>query len=460
MAICLRKVISTFTSENTAPGSKTFSLMPKNKLNRSIGVWGLSFNIINFMIGAGIFALPAIVASGLGPASFMAYLFCGLLIALVMLCFAEVGSAMEADGGLYGYIDRALGEYFGFKAAAILIIATISADAAIANALIDVVDTILPFEISKLIRTICIFLIFGGLAYINVRGAKKGLSMVSFFTLAKLIPLLLLIMLSLPQMQIGNLRLDGMPSMKDLSQVSLILFFAFMGSEAGLSVSGEVRNPQRTIPRAILIAVSSVLVLYILIQTVSVGVLGPSLTNFKENPLGELAKFVIGPIGLTLMIVGAGVSMFGNLSSSMLSNPRVIYGAAKDRVIPIKALARIHPVFTTPKNAILVYAGLDIIFASLGGFQELAVLSASMTLLLYFGMVMALISLRIKKYPRLEGSFMIPGGYVVPVLAGIVILWFLANNDPYDLLTIGGIIVGLSLIYFILIRKIRVSSKN
>ena len=363
-------------------------------LKREIGVWGLSFNLMNIMIGAGIFILPAIVAEGLGSASFLAYLFCGILISLVMLCFAEVGSIVTADGGAYAYIDRTLGDYFGFKAATLFLLAAIAADAAVANAVVDIADSLLPLEFTRAIRTLIFFLIFSGLALINIRGVKQGVSLVKFITLAKLAPLVLFVFLTSKDIQFHYLRLEGLPSIRDLGQISLILFFAFQGAEGGLSVSGEVKNPQRTIPRAIFLAISGVLVLYMLVQTAAIGVLGPSLSQFKENALGQAANLVLGPAGLTLMIIGAGVSMSGNLSSEILSMPRLLYGAAKDRVIPIRVLSKIHPKFSTPYISIVVYAALDFLFASLGGFTQLAILSTSTVLLVYFGMAISVIKLR------------------------------------------------------------------
>ncbi len=225
--------------------------MATSKLDKSIGVWGLSFNLINIMIGAGIFVLPAIVAAGLGSASFIAYLFCGFLISLVMLCFAEVGSVITADGGVYGYIDRTLGDYFGFKAATLMLIGAIAADAAVANAVVDIAESLLPFQFSWLIRTLCFFILFGGLAFINIKGVKQGVSLVKLITLAKLAPLVIFIFLTSGEIQLEYLQLESLPSIKEIGHISLILFFAFMGSEAGLSVSGEVKNPQKTIPRAI-----------------------------------------------------------------------------------------------------------------------------------------------------------------------------------------------------------------
>ena len=103
-------------------------------LKREIGVWGLSSNLVNTIVGSGIFVLPAIVAAGLGSASILAYLFCGFLIAMVMLCFAEVGSKVTDSGGAYAYIEKSFGKYFAFLTAILFLLSTISADAAIANA--------------------------------------------------------------------------------------------------------------------------------------------------------------------------------------------------------------------------------------------------------------------------------------------------------------------------------------
>ncbi|MDX2431868.1 MAG: amino acid permease [Bacteroides sp.] len=427
----------------------------KTILQREVGVWGLSFNMINIMIGAGIFVLPAIIAEGLGPASIFAYLICGVLISLVMLCFAEVGSVITDDGGVYAYLDRTLGDYFGFKAATLFLLGAMSADAAIANAIADIASSLIGVEFSKAIRALFFFLIFGGLALINIRGARSGLLLVKTITIAKLAPLVLLILFASGEINFANLAIHDMPSIKEFGQVSLILFFAFMGSESGLSISGEVKNPQKIIPRAIFLAISIALVLYMLIQGATLGVLGPSLSEFKENPLGEVAHQLIGPVGLTLMIIGAGVSMFGNLSSEILSLPRILFGASKDRVIPVNILSRIHPKFATPYVAIIAIAGIDFLLATFGGFEQLAIFATATILLVYFGMAIAVIKLRKINPEKPEGSFRIPGGYTVPVLTAVVIIWFLSNLTKNEILGIVAVIAFLSLIYFIFVKRMK-----
>ncbi len=416
-------------------------------LNRTIGVWGLSANMVNIIVGAGIFVLPAIVAADLGSASVLAYLFCGVLIALVMLCFAEAGSEVTDSGGPYTYIESAFGPYFGFLTAVLFLVSTLSADAAVANAVADVLSGWFPVLNEQSIRVLFFLAIFGFLSFINIRGVRQGLGLVILTTIAKLTPLLVLILIGWKDVTIANLQWESVPSVSSIGQMSLILFFAFMGAESGLAVGGEIKNPQKTVPRAIFIAIAGVLFLYILLQTVSQGILGNSLATFQENPLAEVGNQLFGPIGLTLITIGAAISMFGNLSGEVLSVPRVLFGAARDNVIPIPFLTRVHLRFATPYISIVVYASIGFLLASLGGFEALAIVSSASILLVYLGVALAVIKLRTKTPNDLE-VFRIPGGYTIPILASLIIVWFLSNvtgQERNSMLILLGI---LTIVYF------------
>lgn len=422
-------------------------------LKRTIGVWGLSANMVNIIVGAGIFVLPATVAAGLGSASVLAYLFCGILIALVMLCFAEAGSEVTDSGGPYTYIESAFGPYFGFLTAILFLVSTLSADAAVANAVADVLSGWFPVLNEQWLRVAFFFTIFGFLAFINIQGVRQGLGLVIITTIAKLTPLLVIILIGWKDVTFLNLQWESIPSVTNIGQMSLILFFAFMGAESGLSVGGEIKNSQKTVPRAIFIAIAGVLILYILLQTVSQGVLGDSLASFQENPLAEVGNQLFGPIGLTLITIGAAVSMFGNLSGEILSVPRVLFGAARDNVIPIPILTRIHQRFATPYISIVVYASIGFLLASLGGFEALAIFSSASILLVYLGVALAVIKLR-KKAPLDFEAFRIPGGYTIPILASIIIVWFLSNLTGQERNSMLILLAFLTMIYFA-IRWIR-----
>src|SRR6478609_1584739 len=420
----------------------------EEKLKREIGVWGLTANIVNIMIGAGIFVLPAIVAAGLGSASIIAYLFCGLLIGLVMLCFAEVGTKITSSGGPYAYIEYAFGEYFGFLTSILFLLSSICADAAVANAIVDILGSLLPLLQHQVARVLFFLILFGGLAYINVVGVKESLFLIKTITIAKLTPLMFLIVFGLPEITTQNIVWTHFPSMNAIGEMCLVLFFAFIGAESGLSVGGEIKNSQRTIPRAIFISTIGVLIIYVLIQFISQGTLGDSLPTFRENPLGEVARIIFGPVGLTLITVGAAVSMFGNLSSELLSLPRVLYGAANSNVIPFKILASVHKKYATPFVAIIVYASIGLMFSLAGGFQQLAVIASATLLLIYFGVSLAVIKLRRDSATQVKSAtFKIPRGYTVPIAAAVAILWFLSHLKMNELTAIAVFIAALSILH-------------
>ncbi len=417
-------------------------------LRREIGLFGLSSNLINAIIGSGIFVLPAVVAGGLGAAGILSYLFCGFLIALIMMCFAEAGSKITVTGGAYAYIETAFGKFFGFLTMNLFLFgSSLMAIAAVANALADQLTVVTPLFENLGFRSAFFILIFGGLATVNVIGVKSGITLVKFLTIAKLAPLLILIFWGMGGVVYEQLMWDEIPTMAQIGQVSMILIFAFQGAENSMSVSGEVRNPQKTIPRAILLSFTVVLLIYITIQQIAQGVLGICLPDFEDAPLAEVAGMTIGPAGLTLLIVGGAISMFGYVSGDVLNMPRVIFRASKDEVIPLKFLSLVHPKFATPYVAVILFATFGCFFAITGEFKSLALLSSTSSLLIYLGVALAVIKLR---YSHPSGSFKIPFGWLVPLLAIGTIVWLLSNAKLKDLSAMGIALGILSLLYLVI----------
>jgi APA family basic amino acid/polyamine antiporter len=417
-------------------------------LKREIGVWGLVANSINIIIGAGIFILPAIIAERLGTGTIWAYIICGILMILIMLCFAEVGSKITRTGGAYSYIEDAFGKYAGFLTTNIFIFgAAVMANAAVANGLANTLAYFIPLFKIQWVRVILFAVMFGGLAYLNVRGIRKAIMIVKINTIAKLSPLILIALFGWFFITSSNHGGVSVHSVPDLGEMSLILIFAFVGAETALNVSGEIKNPRETIPRGIMISILIVVILYMLIQMTVQGILGESITNFRDAPLAEAARRMIGPVGATIVIIGATFSMFGNISGMVLNMPRVLFAAARDNVIPLKRLAKVHEKYLTPHISIMIYACLGFIFASVGEFKQLAMLSSASYLLIYLGVVVSLIKFRITTRNE-EGSYIIPGGFLVPGVSALVILWVLSNLPLKELGAMALFILILTVIYF------------
>jgi amino acid transporter len=189
---------------------------------------------------------------------------------------------------------------------------------------------------------------------------------------------------------------------------------------------------------------------------VAQGILGASLSGFKEAPLAEVAKHILGPIGVTLILVGSAISMFGFLSGDILNMPRVIYSAARDKVIRPFSLGKIHKKHATPYLAIILYSAMGCFFAITGEFKQLAILSSASVLLIYLGVALAFIKLRLDKKDE-TGSFKVWGGYTVPVVSILIILWVLSKlttNEIVGIVSFAGILTAIYLIMkFLKVKK-------
>jgi APA family basic amino acid/polyamine antiporter len=420
-------------------------------LKREIGTWGLVANSVNIIIGAGIFILPVIVAERLGSGSIWAYIICGALMALIMLCFIDVGTKITITGGAYSYIEKAFGRFAGFLTANIFIFgAAVMANAAVANGLADTISYFFPIFKHQWIRILFFAIMFGSLAFVNVRGLKQAMVLVKFNTIVKLVPLLMIAILGWFFIKSPDIKITAGNSWSDIGEISLILLFAFVGAETALNVSGEIKNPEKTIPKGILISVFIVVVLYILIQVTVQAILGESILMHRDAPLAETAKIMFGSAGALIVIIGAAFSMFGNISGMVLNMPRILFAAARDKVLPLKSLAAIHPVFDTPHVAVVIYSLLGFAFASIGEFKQLAMLSSASYLIIYLGVILSVIKFRMSGSNE-KGFFRNIKGYVIPVVSSLSIIWVLSNLPLNELIGMVVFIAILVVIYPVII---------
>ena len=423
-------------------------------LRREIGTWGLVANSVNIIIGAGIFILPALVAERLGSGSLVAYLICGLLMLLIMLCFADVGTKITVTGGAYSYIETAFGKFAGFLTTNIFIFgAAVMANAAVANGLADTISYFFPLFKQLWIRILFFAVIFGFLAYFNVRGIRSAMTIVKINTIAKLVPLLMIAILGWFFFRSSDIVITAGNSIGDIGEISLILLFAFVGAETALNVSGEIKDPEKTIPKGIIISVAVVVVLYMTIQLVVQTILGDSIAGHKDAPLAETAGIMFGTTGILIVLIGAAFSMFGNISGMVLNMPRVLYAAARDRIIPSKSIASIHPLFKTPHIAIIIYSLLGFAFASIGEFRQLAMLSSASYLIIYLGVALSVIKLRYSDN-SLRGRKRIIRIFVLPVITSAGIIWVLSNLPKNELAGMA-VFTGIISIAWFMVRLIR-----
>src|SRR5262245_3358183 len=364
----------------------------EHSLVRALGVWGLAASIVNLTVGGGIFRLPAEAARTLGATAPIAYIVCAVAMGLIVLCFAEAGSRVARTGGLYAYVEVAFGPFVGFLTGLLLWAGISVATAAVSSFFADALGALIPSIATGVARNVVLSLILALLAILNITGIRGASRFVSVVTVAKLLPLLLLVVLGAVAIKGANLAWTSAPAAGDVARASMVVIFAFLGVESALVPSGEVRDPSRTVPRAIFIAMIGVTVLYLAVQIVAQGILGASLAA-QKTPLAEAAGVVMGQPGRLLILIGSTVSMFGYLSGMILSAPRMLFAFARDGFFP-SPLARVHDRYRTPYIAIAMQTVLVIGLAVSGSFEKLAILAIGTILLVYAACCIAVLVLR------------------------------------------------------------------
>ena len=399
----------------------TLIMKNKNKvsLNRDIGQLGFAAIALNGVIGAGIFALPAVAAAKSGNFSPWLFLICAILIMTVVLSFARAASFFRDTGGPIQYAGLAFGPFAGFQTGWLTYVGRLAALAANVSLMVTYAGWFWAPLGSGLVHQLAIALMFVVLAVFNVVGVRQSMSVVFLFSVLKLVPLLLLILMGLVHIQPEILLQAELPVTGTLGETILVLLYAFVGFESAVVPAGEARNPRRDIPRAITITVLIITGVYFLIQLISVSVL-PELAN-SRTPLADVAKVLMGASGAALLTFGAIFSIGGNCSASMLSAPRMTYALARLGSLP-GWFGKVHPRFRTPVNSIVFYAVLGLVLAISGSFIWLAVVSTLARLLSYILGIAALPVLE-RKMETSEDQFRLRGGYFVPALGLLLCGW-------------------------------------
>lgn len=413
----------------------------RESLTRAIGTIGLAAGIVNVMIGGGIFRVPSIVARSLGPAAPLAYVICAVAMGLIVACIAAAGKRVTLTGGPYAYVGTALGPYAGFISGILLWMIGLFATAAVSSVMATTILELLPSLNVFGSYALVLVAAFAFWSWVNLRGVTLGVRLNTAVTIAKIFPLLVLVVGGAFFVRPENLSVAVLPPAGDFARMSLILVFAFAGIEVALIPSGEVRDPQRTLPRAITLAMIGATILYIGLQTVAQGILGSDLPG-SAVPLADAAGQSLGNWARSLLLIGAAISMFGHLGGMTLSIPRILYALARDGFLP-RALAHVDPMHRAPQRAIIVQSLVTLVLAITSSFEQLAVIANVAALALYLGCAIA--------------AWKLGQSPIVPILACGVIAWLLTGVSRGEW-TGFGVCVAIATVIYIVRRSAGVSS--
>ena len=397
---------------------------PEADLVRGIRRWDLVAICINGIIGAGIFGLPSRVYGLIGTYSLIAFVACALVVALIILCFAEVSSRFEETGGPYLYAREAFQPAVAFEIGWLIWLARVTAFAANCNLLINYVSFFWLSATTPLWRALIIVAVVIVLAIINLLGIRQAAIVSNAFTVGKLVPIILFIAAGLFFLNPQAYELGATPSTADFSKSVLLLVYAFTGFEMATIPAGEVRDPQRNLPRALLIAILVVAVLYIMIQVVCVGTL-PGLAQ-SQKPLADAGSQFLGAAGGAIISAGAIISISGNLNILLLSGSRLPFAMAEQKQLPA-VVGSIHKRFFTPYISILITAGLMLFLTLKSSFLQALTISTIARLVTYGATCLALPVFRARtEVPA--AAFRLPGGTVIAILSLLLIVWLLLNS--------------------------------
>ncbi len=393
-------------------------------LVRGIGRWDLVGVVINSVIGAGIFVLPARAFGLIGSYSLIAFVICAFVVALIILCFAEVSSRFTETGGPYLYARTAFGPTVGFQVGWMNWLARISAYATNCNLLVVYLSFFWPAANNGWRRAAIITGLTLILTAINYLGVRDAALTSNIFMVAKLLPLILFIATGLFFLTPANFSLGAAPGYGSFSTAVLLLVYAFTGFENATVPTGEIVNPRRNLPLAILIALTIVTVIYILIQAVSIGTLAE--LGKTERPLADAARIFLGPIGASIIAAGAITSIIGNLNVNLLTSPRIPFAMSSRGELP-QILSKVHSKFHTPHVAIIVSAALMLALTLSSSLIYALTVSTIARLLAYAATCVALPTLR-HKQDAPPAHFTIPGGTAISVVAVLLSIWLLSNS--------------------------------
>ena len=430
-----------------APPPHSPPLQGDAALLRAVGLFALTAAVINVIVGGGIFRMPSALAAQMGAAAPLALIAGALAIVPIALCFAAVGSRVQVTGGPYSYLSATFGPFAGFIAGALMWISNFTSSAGVAAALSVQVANLVPALAPPLPRGLLLTAVYGSLFTLNVFGVKLGARAITTLAALKLTPLFLLagIGLFLVDWSQVSFAPGDVPSWGALGASMVLVMFAYSGMETALVPSGEINDPARDVPRATLVAIALVVVLYLAIQIVGQGLLGAQLAE-SGVPVADTAGALWSP-GRVLLLITACISMTGFLMGNMFGTARLVFALGRDRYLP-RVLGTVSAKHRVPLAALAVNTVLEWALAIGGSFDALALISGGAICLVYVLVsVAAWRAQALDLRERGERPFRLPGGASIPLVAVAAMVAIVTTLKAAEWTAIGVALAVLVVVY-------------
>lgn len=430
-------------------------------LVRQLGLWSSIGLVIGITIGSGIFRTPAGIAARVPDPQLM--LFAWILGGIITLCgalsIAELAASLPHTGGLYVYLREGWGRLpaflFGWaqlvliRAAAVASIATVFGEYLLRSIGID------PIVHAQAADDVAAgAIVFASI--VNIRGALWGAAITGFSTLAKYGALAVLVLTSFVLGagrggSFSHLVAAGGNVQVGLFGLALVsVLWAYDGFADLSFAGGEVSDPQRNLPRALILGTLAIIAIYVLANTAYLYII--PIDGISKSPLvaADTMNVLFGQFGVALVSVVVMISTFGSLNGSMLVQPRIFFAMAEDQLF-FEPIARVHPRFKTPHVAISLAGLLGVVFVLAGTFEQLIDAFVKAMLPFYGLSVAAIFTLR-KRRPDLLRPYRVAGYPIVPLVYILGVVYLIGNallTDTFWTLVVFGVVLAGVPVYYV-----------
>jgi amino acid transporter len=399
---------------------------------------------MNGIIGSGIFLLPGKVMNLTGYWSIAVYLLVMLLVLSIAWCFAQCATLFSRNGGAYIYAKEAFGDFIGFEIGIMRWVVGIIGWASIVVGFVTALSSIWPSALQEPMRSTVILSLVSSLGLLNIIGIKIFKHVNNIIAVTKLIPLIFFVLVGVFFIQKENFSALHWADLEieAFGSAALLIFYVFGGFEALVAVAGEMKDPRKNLPLAVMLVIVFCSLLYFLIQIIAIGVLGNALGE-SHTPLADAAQMWLGDVGKWMIALAMLISIGGvNLTASFIT-PRSGVALAEDGLIPKKFAKKGR--FGTPIWAILVTIGLTGMLALSGSFAQLVVISVISRFAQYITTCLAVYVLYKRMTPS-KSRFRRVLFIIIPMFALIGIGWLLLQATLSQLIWgLGALVLGIPL---------------
>jgi amino acid transporter len=393
---------------------------------RVVGLAGAALMSINSMIGAGIFAVPAVLYAATGNFSPWMFLIFGLFQACTVLVAARLATMFEASGGMQLYVQTAFGPGAGFLTGWLMVLAMAAGRAAVLFVLVSYLAVFFPALEAPQAKQLAVLVLLAGLAALSLTGMRNAIGGLAIGTVLKLAPILVLCVAAFAS---GGLAVTFVPpDLGKISSVAVMTYFAFNGMVSATTSAGEIKDPRRTLPLAMLLSLAAIILLYMAVQWAYIAAGAPASSG-DATPLAAAAGAVLGQAGVVLLTLAAIFSIATNCIAYFIAGPRVVFGMAERGLLP-STLALISPRFLSPDRAILLFSLLVAGISFSGAFVFLASVVSLASQVIVLGMFAAFVRLVRRGHSGDVAGLTPVWAIIVAIGAGFAI--YIATQVPAD----------------------------